>query len=221
MQRIWGTYHGPDDEDAYAQVRRYSPPTNEVPVVVPLSGVAHRTEELAVFLRGATVYSTGFEFDVCLRASQQPARTDPSESLLVMGPEPRALLLGVTFPDGRRASTLDHWVTGGVPPDAADIDAPLVTESGSGGVDGAFDAAYWLSPVPHEGVLRIVVAAPALDLPETEVEVDAGPLGRAAAAVQTLWPWQPPDLLDAGEPPLPDLAPGGWFAARVAELRGD
>ena len=74
---------------------------------------------------------------------------------------------------------------------------------------------WWLSPLPPEGPLRVVVRCAELGIPETSAELDGTAIRRAAAGVVVLWPWERPPEPGADEPlPPPDLPPDSWFAAR-------
>ena len=81
---------------------------------------------------------------------------------------------------------------------------------GSGG-ESSIDQSWWLSPLPPEGPLRLVVRCPELGVPETVVELDGTAIRRAGGSALVLWPWQP--HADRPEPPPPaDLPPDSWFA---------
>lgn len=120
------------------------------------------------------------------------------------GPRGGRFLIGVEFADGRRASTVPGASSEGV----------LFHSGGGGGGDAAIDQSWWLSPLPPEGPVRLVVRCPELGIEEMEVRLDGTALRRAADDVVTLWPWESPDPGPVEPPPPPDLPADSWFARR-------
>lgn len=188
---------GPDEEF----LRRMGPPDNEVPVALPANALLARTGDVAVALVGLQVHSTGVAMTLAVRVRERPAsRAGLSE--LVFGPERGGLLVGIGLADGRRVAS------GGVPRN----DPDLVWQPGGGsGGDRAADQEWWLSPLPPDGPLTMVVRCDELGIEETATELDGTAIRAAAADVVELWPWTPPAPWDP-EPPPPDLPPGSWFS---------
>jgi hypothetical protein len=204
MWTATSTDGAPDPEE----FRRFEPPDNELPVAVPLNVVLARTDDVALALVGATVYSTGVAFDMVVRARSVPEEVGPwgIDSLLWgHGPQKPVdrLLFGVEFSDGSRVTNVRDFPPGPGP--------ALMQRSGTGGQRGA-EQGWWLTPLPPEGPLRLVVRGAALGIEETVTEVDAAPFRRAADDVVELWPWTPPDDPGPPPPPLPDVPPDSWFA---------
>ncbi len=199
--------HGEPDGDVY---RRMSAPDNEVPVALPHNVLLARTDDVAVALTGLHVYTTGVSFTLVARAradAVQGLGRNLNELFWEHGPGAgHRFLLGVEFADGRRASSLP------VPGQADDV---VLDQGGGTGGDTAIDQSWWLSPLPPEGPLRLVVRCPDLGISEVTVELDGSHIRRAAEDVVVLWPWEPPR--DRGpEPPQPpdDLPADSWFARR-------
>jgi hypothetical protein len=197
-----GTGHDGPDEDF---LRRVNAPENELPVALPMSVLLSRTDDVAVALMGLQVYTTGVAFTLVVRvrpSSRLGEERDLSELIWGHGPGPGRFLLGIELSDGRRAS--------GMP--MPDQDGDLVFHSGSGsGGQSSVEQSWWLSPLPPEGPLRIVVRCPDLGIEESVSELDGTVIRRAAEDVVELWPWEPKPEHHPPPPP-PDVPPGSWFA---------
>ena len=74
------------------------------------------------------------------------------------------------------------------------------------------EQSWWLSPLPSDGPLRVVVRCPELGIEESATELDASAMRRAADDVVTLWSWERPLDERPVEPPPPDVPPDSWFA---------
>jgi hypothetical protein len=182
--------------------RRMNRPENELPTALPVNRLLARTPDVAVALLGLQAYTTGVAFVLAARArgSEDPDGANRLGDLFWghRGGGSR-FLLGVEFADGRRASSL-----GG---------EDLVFHAGGGsGGDGSVDQEWWLSPLPPEGPLLVVVRCPELGLAETVVELDGTAVRRAGEAATELWPYQPPPEQAFEPPPPPDLPADSWFA---------
>ena len=143
----------------------FSPPPNAVPAV--------------------QAYPTGLSLMLVARVRQRPGDRG-SQRLMTYDPtSDQFVRLGVQFSDGRKATNLQRPRSprAGEPPAG-----PLLTPRGSSETQGAWDATYWLWPLPPPGRLLIVAEWPALHLSETRAEVDADPILEAAALAVTLWP---------------------------------
>jgi len=198
-----GPGHEPPDEEFY---RRMSRPDNEIPVALPLNVLLARTDDAAIALLGLQVYSSGVSFTLTIRArvwSHDDGR-GLHEMVFAHGRGASALLLGVEFADGRRGSNLHRFGA----PDGSDI---VFHPGGGNGHDRTVDQEWWLSPLPPEGPVRLVLSCAPLGIEETTTEVDGVAISRAALEVVTLWPWEPPDL-SGGPPPPPDVPDDSWFA---------
>src|SRR5690242_20263293 len=149
MHMVSGPGGGPDPE----WFRRMSPPENEVPVSLPADRILARTDDVAVALHGLAVYTTGLVFHLAVRV--RPAATKRvglDRVLWVHFPavrEGEPFLVGVELADGRRATSLQH------PDPRSDVVFTNWGSSSSG--PGGADQTWWLSPLPPEGPLRVVV----------------------------------------------------------------
>jgi hypothetical protein len=125
-------------------------------------------------------------------------------------PLERRLLLGLEYPDGRRASTLPDTSVPG-PSAMEDGQRLVLTQQGGGGGSQGVDQTYWVSPLPLEGPTTFVLAWPGFGLLESRTVVDGGVIRAAADRSQLLWPPQQPDMEPAELPPPPRPS-SGWFA---------
>ena len=203
---MWSAF--PDDAAAEDEVaRRSSAPENEVPVALPLNRLLGRSDDVAIALVGLHVYSTGLAFTLVVRSRPSSVEVDRRLQELFWDHSPLRgglFLFGVEFADGRRATNQRTSSEGVV----------FHPGGGSGGLS-SIDQSWWLSPLPPEGPVRVVVRCDPLGIPETVTEFDGSAVRAAAADVVTLWPWEPPRDSDGPPPPPPaDVPPDSWFAAR-------
>ena len=196
-----------------ARMRATSVPPNEVGVVVPAPRVLARTADAALLLQAVQVFSTGVQIQLQLRSRVDPP-FDPGAppAARMRGLLGSDLMLGVEFADGRRAANL------GGPrsflPEAAAGDVTLV-RSGGHGSGRAAETAFFLTPLPPDGPVLLVVAAPGLQLDEQRVELDGAALRAAARDVIRLWDEpEPPDIHGWTPAPPPEPPAGGWFDRR-------
>lgn len=205
LRIMWMTGEGHDgpDEDF---LRRHDAPENEIPVALPISVVLARTDDVAVALFGPQVYTTGVSFTLVVRVRpSSPLGSGHALNELIWEQRPGAgrFLLGVELADGRRASSGSMRRR----------DSDLVFHSGSGsGGQASVEQTWWLSPLPPEGPVRVVVRCAELGIEESVTELDGSAIRRAADDVVTLWPWEPPPEHRPVESPAPDVPPGSWFA---------
>ena len=204
---MWSSTFGSDGEPDEEFMRRMGPPENELPVALPMNVVLARTGDVAAGLSGLQVYTTGLSFGLVVRmrpSAQGSFGRTIDEVIWGHGSGIGQLLLGVEFADGRRVSSLPLRERNG--------DVVLHPGGGSGGMNSV-EQSWWLSPLPPEGPVRIVVRCDALGIEETVTELDGSAIRRASRDVVVLWPWERP--LEGGphEPPQPPEAPpGSWFA---------
>jgi hypothetical protein len=194
--------YGEPDDDLHWRVQ---PPENEVPVALPQNVLLARTEDVAVALLGLQVHSTGVVFELTVRV-RPSARADLGHRLQELvwdrGRGTARFLLGVELADGRRGSSVPNRSSGGV---------FLHSRGGSGG-DSSIRQRWWLSPLPPEGPLTVVVRCPELGIEETSADLDGTAIRRAAEQVVELWPWSRQELAPPEPPPPPDLPDDSWFA---------
>lgn len=94
------------------------------------------------------------------------------------------LRLGVEFPDGSKATTLeDPRMRPGKEPDG-----PLFFVCKGGGSPGMWNWNLWMWPLPPAGPLNIVAVWPVHGIDLTRIEVDGSQLVEAAGRALELWP---------------------------------
>lgn len=200
---MWSHAFGNGDPDVE---RRMGKPENEVPTAFPLNRVLVRTPDVAVALTGLQAYTTGLAFQLSARARAvgNPADGGGLDELFWdhRGGSPR-FLFGVEFADGRRARSL---------PDPRSTDELIFHPGGGSGGEASVDQEWWLSPLPPEGPLRVVLRCPEMGLEETVVELDGTAVRRAGESATVLWPYEPPREEQYEPPPPPDLPGDSWFA---------
>lgn len=219
VSRFGAAEQPPTPEEMERLLRRMSPPDNEIPAGVGLSVLLGRADDVAVGLTQVEAFSMGFRFTLAVRARPTRPPAAPGQLHQMIGSYPVAgadipledrLLVGIEYPDGRRASTLQNMRVPHTLTAADDQRLALVPQGGHGG-EYAVDQAYWVTPLPPDGPVTVVIAWPGFGIPETSTVLDGAVIRDAAGRSQTLWPPQP-----AAEPPPPPPPPplpsSGWFA---------
>jgi hypothetical protein len=177
-------------------------PADELPAVIHVGQFLHRSPSRILAVRDAQVFSTGCILDVSwfIRRVNESDQEWAVLNAAFFGPrqDPRsaaigtALLFGVEFPDGSKAST-------GATQMPARLDDPSVQPTppvlylqnlGGGGGDDDLGASgtLWLWPLPPAGDLRLVAQWTDMGIGETAITLDGGQLREAAAAAQKYWP---------------------------------
>lgn len=200
---MWTTSlsQGEPDEEFY---RRVSAPENEIPVPLALNLLLARRDDAAVVLTGAQVYSTGLSFELVVRIRRgAPSQVDLGQLFFSRSSGPPGMLVGMELADGRRVDNLGRG--------APDHDVWFTQNGGSGG-ERSVEQSWWLSPLPPEGPVRVIVSCPALGIGESAAVLDGATIRRARDDVLTLWPWTSPHRGEPEPPPSPDLPDGSWFA---------
>lgn len=197
---------------------RHGPPRNVLPGVVPVEAVLARTDDVVVSVASLHVYPTGLTFELVVLARTPERGHGPLGGPLGLswtgvgpGAPPDGLRLGVAFPDGRRATTLDErW------PDDGPDDVVRIRPQGGGGSDTFHHVGIWVTPLPPAGPLTFVCEWPAQGIPETRFVVDGADFAAAAGRALTVFSeehllaWDAPDDEDGTDG-------GGW--ARYAPVR--
>jgi hypothetical protein len=208
----------PTPEQLEQWQRRMSPPENEFPASVGVSVLLSRSDEAAVGLTQVEAFSTGFRFTLTVRVRQPRPQLVRGGLFMLISSHPHPgidvplqdrLLLGIEYPDGRRASTLTDMRMHG-PGTQLDSEQLVLVQQGGGGDERSVDQSYWVAPLPPHGPVNVVLAWPGFGIRESRTVLDAAAIRAAAAHSQTLWPPQP-----ASEPPQPQQPPrpdSGWFA---------
>lgn len=205
----------PKPTEVRARQSRHNPPDNEVPGLVPFAATLLQSTEVVVALLSVHAYSTGLTLELAarLRTAEQSEAGFLGDELRGGGPRGRsatALLVGVGYPDGRKASNIG---SGRFASFDASSEVPTLSPGGGGGSHVSQTFRYWLSPRPGTGDLLIVAAWPARDLPETHTVIPADLLAAGISRIVEAWPWQPPPEPNQPAPtPPPDLPAGSWFS---------
>jgi hypothetical protein len=192
-------------EDLEAWRLRSSSPANELPVGLPISFLLARTDSLALMVHSFKVYTTGLDFNLAIRLRE----VHPHEIFNLMDGVAleRRLLLGVEYPDGRRAANSGAY--DGLRRFAPE--RPLLRPHRGGGADLSYDQQFWLSPLPPDGPLALVCTWSAFGIDEVRHVVEDAALTSASSRVLVLWPRQPVRHRRPAPPP-PELPTTGWFA---------
>jgi hypothetical protein len=188
------------------QLRRAMAPVNEVPVLLPWSGVLARAEEVAILLAAAHLYTNGIEFELSVRGRGRAVYDLHAPAGGVPDANGHMLCFGVEGADGQAVANVPKDGASGRPDEG-----PSLTGGGGGGSSGNAAVAYLLHPVPASGPLTIWCAWQSRGIEETSVVFDGAMLGELVEQVEVLWPadatfWPPPR-------PKPNLPAGGWFEA--------
>lgn len=184
-------------------------PENEVPVPLGWHAVLGRSEDLAVGLLGAHLYSTAIALHVSVWSRKTaPAGLLPALSGGIFHNSSDLMLLGVQYPDGRRGTNLP------LTSDPGEHTPRLIAGAGGGGGRHA-ETSYHLSPLPPPGPLVLVCAWPTYDIAETFTTVEAAGLDEAITRIQMLWPLEPEPLTPPIPAELPAVSDGGWFESTL------
>lgn len=164
--------------------------------------VVARSEHVAVFLPAIRAFSTGCMLEVEIVTRQAGLPEDEWWDLRLsvhrgyrgfQGPRlpDKLLRLGVRFPDGGKATTLDRGRDGrGDEPPAGPV---LSWWPGSSGTRDAGELGFnhfglWLWPVPPTAGFEFAVEWPLGGIAETIVELDGATIAAAAARPGYYWP---------------------------------
>ncbi len=133
-------------------------------------------------------FPEGFEFTLLVWSPNEPGRTLPPFPHWYWdrsSPEipPDVIRLGVTYPDGRRATNL-NWL--------ADVqglnrEGPVLYPLDEAGWQPHWEQEYWVGPSPPPGPVSLVVEWPAHHIAETSVELDGAAIHVAAAEADVVW----------------------------------
>jgi hypothetical protein len=169
------------------------PPRAVVPALVPVERVVARTDAVAVYLSGFTVYPDGFQFTTYAVAADELTELDPFgfDHHMRTGRRgaipPETLRLGFQFADGSKATNtgsrfaLDEE-------DGDQPDSPHMISTGGRGFEGAWEQTFWVWPLPPAGSLEFVCEWPDAELPLTRVELGAAPIIEAGSRAQRIFP---------------------------------
>jgi len=205
----------PTPEHVERWQRRMSPPENEFPAGVGITVLLANTDDVAVGLTQMEAFTTGFRFNLAVRLRQLPLGLVRGELFMHISshapevPLEKQLLVGIEYPDGRRASSLGD-IRALRPGAVMEDDRLVLVPQGGSGAELAVDQGFWVAPLPPPGPVTVVVTWPGFGLEETRTVLDGDRLLTAATASQILWP--PQSATEPPESPTPPRPTSGWFA---------
>ncbi|SEP33043.1 hypothetical protein [Amycolatopsis saalfeldensis] len=158
-----------------------------VPALLPWAVPLGRSARTIVALRGIEVWPEAMtlRLGVYSRDSLHEGR---SGSLIDHRriPDYNALLIGVLYSDGRRASSETISV-----PSASEPDQPVLRAQGGGGSQFHLDHQVFVWPLPQDGPLTLVVQWLDRGIKETHTALDGAAIRAAAHEAGELWPGLP------------------------------
>jgi hypothetical protein len=152
-------------------------------VPVPCQLVLANDGGCAVVASEFVAYPTGLRFSIGIRFTY--ANFDPTRHERVWS-GPGAVRYGLELSDGTRV--FKHVETSDVWPPVRRPDGYTLMSIGGVGNETYFQIELWLSPLPPDGTLTIVVSWPDVLADEVCGTVDLGSLHRIAASAVVLWP---------------------------------
>lgn len=179
----------------------YGPPQHVLGGTVALDQVLVRTEHVFIGISRARGFASGVALDVTIavRRGEWSAQRWADLDTAMWGQRHHpgspwnadtAIRFGIELADGRRAATTRphlHPFAGGQEPDPP----VLIEGGGSGGGGPRFQdrhAELWLWPLPEGDTVDLVVAWPALEVPETRTTIGTAAIVTAAQRAQPFWP---------------------------------
>jgi hypothetical protein len=155
-----------------------------VPAVLPWAQPLGRSDRTIIALRAIEVWPEALTLRVTVY-SRDSLLDDPAEGLIDhrRKPDYNALLIGVLYADGSRASSETISV-----PSASEPESPVLRAQPAGGTHFAVEHEVFLWPLPPAGPLKLVVQWRDRDIPETRTTLDGGTIRAAAKDAAELWP---------------------------------
>lgn len=194
---MWAMGGGDSEHEDEWRIRMK--PDNELPASVALDVVLAETPDVVISISAVEVYRNGIDVQIDVRTGGDVVASAAGGGFI------EEVLIGVEYPDGRRATNLPMWP----PPTAPSPSEVQLRMVGGSGGQRAADMRIYLTPLPPPGTIKLVCAWPQRDVRETTILVDAEPLLAAAARSRELWPWEP--YREQRRPEPPAAPAGGWF----------
>jgi len=175
------------------------PPADILGYPVPIQRFVIRTNQAVVVLQHVVAFPEGCSLSVHL-AVRRGSLDEPVWKGLVeshFGGDPALatpdddLKFGVRFPDGSKATTVDHPFRGWTPPTDRP-EPPMLTEAG--GDSSSSDQSYqghrllWLWPLPPPGPFELVIEWRNLGIDAASTDLDGSAIAQAARQAQPYWP---------------------------------
>jgi hypothetical protein len=155
-----------------------------VPATLPLTQPLGRSDRTVIALRAVEVWPEAVTLRITVY-SRDSLTDEPGEGLIDHRrvTDYNALLIGVLFADGSRASSETISV-----PSATQPDGPVLRAQGLGGTRFAVEHEIFLWPLPPAGPLKLVVQWRDRGIPETQTTLDGGAIHAAAKDAGEIWP---------------------------------
>jgi hypothetical protein len=155
-----------------------------VPAVLPVTQPLGRSDRTVIALRMIEVWPAAITLRITVY-SRDNLVDDPAEGLIEHRrvPDYNALLVGVLFADGRRASSETISV-----PSASEPDNPVLRARALGGTGFAVEHEVFVWPLPPDGPLKLVVQWRDRDIAESQTELDGAAIRVAAKDAAEIWP---------------------------------
>ncbi|MFJ5954559.1 hypothetical protein ACIQC5_01225 [Paenarthrobacter sp. NPDC092416] len=169
------------------------PPSDELPGVVHIGEFVHSGPQLVMAVKLVEVYSTG----CALELTWSVRRTNETErewrhvmEQTFSRPGSPGAMVGVGFPDGRRA--VASYPSPQMFDGTDDVSGPVLTMIGGGGGSGSDEqvqgsAKYWLWPLPLEGDSELVAKWDELGMSESSLRISGADLSEALGKVRKYW----------------------------------
>ncbi|WP_442874676.1 hypothetical protein [Amycolatopsis sp. NBC_00345] len=164
------------------------PPSDHiVPALLPWAMPLGRSARTIVALSGIEVWPEAMTLRLAVY-SRDSLHDGRAGSLIDHRriPDYNALLIGVLYPDGSRASSETISV-----PSASEPDRPVLRAQGGGGTQFHFDHQVFVWPLPRDGTLTLVVQWLDRGIKETHTALDGAAIHAAAHEAGELWPGLP------------------------------
>lgn len=188
------------EEEEYVQPEWMGPPGDCVGGVVGVELIVGRSDKAAIYLTALVAYPTGMSLttEVVTKPDVDPYAFEmlhPRGRRAPVGEaDPEVLRIGIGFSDERKAANVGGMFGGTAlvafqrdekPPDPQS-DLLLIPGGGSGGAHHSKQD-YWVWPLPPEGPVTFVCEWPALEIPESSVELDGELIRTAAERARSVW----------------------------------
>jgi len=167
-------------------------------VLLPMSTLLAKTDDIAVALGDVTAYPNGFTFNVEILGNPMAPRPSHQHGMFhYPGLRERGPRIGFAFADGSRASDHAPRPSGGQmmvmigKDDEGVPTTPVLVPRGGGGGGHHYSMRYWCFPLPPPGTMDLYLEWADVGIHETKVTLDADAVREAATRVVTLWEYEP------------------------------
>ena len=175
------------------------PPEDILGYPVPIQRFVTRTSQAVIALQHVVAFPEGCSLTLHLAARRGALDESAWHGLVEsnMGRDPGLtpaeadLKFGVRFPDGSKATTVDHPFPGWAHPTDRP-EPPMLTEASAEA--SSSDQSYqghrqlWLWPLPPPGPFELVVEWRGMGIDATSVSLDGSAIASAAEQAQPYWP---------------------------------